>query len=121
MHRLRHCSAGCSEGAIRVSAVSFDAIRPTSCNVSSAWLAPGDCDGHTIFRLLASRRSCRHYAPEPIEGALLEDLVRAAVCAPSAGNDPLWSFTILADSSSVQMLDSSSLVNQSIKKPFRKS
>jgi nitroreductase len=44
----------------------------------------------TLMGILQARRSVRRFRPEPLPTALLEQLVRAAACAPSAGNRQQW-------------------------------
>lgn len=46
---------------------------------------------------LLTRRSVREYADEPVPEALVEQLLRAAMQAPSAGNQQPWHFVVLRD------------------------
>ena len=46
-------------------------------------------------RLVASRRSIRHYEPEPVPAETIERLLEAARWAPSAHNRQPWRFALL--------------------------
>jgi coenzyme F420-0:L-glutamate ligase/coenzyme F420-1:gamma-L-glutamate ligase len=45
--------------------------------------------------LLLRRRSIRRYTSEPVAAAVLEKLLRAATCAPSAHNSQPWRFAVM--------------------------
>ena len=44
-----------------------------------------------------SRRSIRKYTKEDVPDELVERLLRAAMCAPSAGNEQPWHFIVVRD------------------------
>jgi len=44
-----------------------------------------------------SRRSIRVYSPKPVPRDMVTDVIRAAMYAPSAGNERPWHFIILTD------------------------
>ncbi len=44
-----------------------------------------------------SRRSIRKYTAEPVDDELVERLLRAAMAAPSAGNQQPWQFVVLRE------------------------
>ncbi|NLZ80392.1 MAG: nitroreductase family protein [Clostridiales bacterium] len=44
-----------------------------------------------------SRRSIRKYQDKPIEDELIQKLLRAAMYAPSAGNEKPWQFIVIKD------------------------
>ena len=46
---------------------------------------------------ILSRRSIRRYTSEPVSDDLEEELLRAAMSAPSAGNERPWHFVIIKD------------------------
>jgi nitroreductase len=48
---------------------------------------------------LYSRRSIRLYTPKQIPSNVVLDILRAAMCAPSAGNERPWHFIILKERS----------------------
>jgi len=43
------------------------------------------------------RRSIRRYTGQPVSEQVLEDLLRAAMAAPSAGNQQAWQFVVIDD------------------------
>lgn len=47
--------------------------------------------------LVASRYSCRDYAPEPVDSSLIEAVVEAARLAPSAVNRQPWTFVAVTE------------------------
>ena len=97
-----HCAAVCPEEAITVRAVDPEASHYRSFTADLRWLPPGGFDTAQLVRLMASRRSCRHFQARPVEPVLLEDLVRIGVTAPSGTNCQAWTFTILPDRASVE-------------------
>ena len=50
-----------------------------------------------LLECIMSRRSLRSYTDEPIDDGTLERLLRAAMAAPSAGNQQSWRFVVLRD------------------------
>jgi nitroreductase len=48
---------------------------------------------------LYSRRSIRLYTSKQIPPNMVQDILRAAMCAPSAGNERPWHFIVLTDRS----------------------
>jgi nitroreductase len=48
-----------------------------------------------LVDVLASRRSVRAYTPQPVERAVVERLLRAAVLAPSGMNTQPWAFGVI--------------------------
>jgi nitroreductase len=59
------------------------------------WLPPGNYDTSLLVQLMASRRSCRHFTDRPVERAVLEDLMKIGITAPSGTNSQAWTFTLL--------------------------
>jgi iodotyrosine deiodinase len=47
--------------------------------------------------LMDRRRSVRHFSPEPVPLALIEDLVRTASTAPSGAHKQPWTFCVVGD------------------------
>lgn len=99
-----HCEAVCPEGAASLDAQDgwAEAFETFSCR--DTWLAPGACDPGELIRLMRSRRSIRNYSQKPVPRRMLEDLVRAAVTAPSGTNSQKWTFTLLPDRKAVMTL-----------------
>lgn len=48
-----------------------------------------------FWRLIQDRRSIRRYRPEPVAPAVLEQLLQAAIWAPSAHNRQPWRFCVV--------------------------
>jgi nitroreductase len=46
---------------------------------------------------IISRRSTRKYKPEPVPKELIDELLNAAMNAPSAGNEQPWYFIVIQD------------------------
>jgi len=46
---------------------------------------------------ILGRRSIRHYRPEPVDPAQMEQVLRAAMCAPSANNEQPWQFIVVTE------------------------
>ncbi len=95
-----HCAAVCPSGAVTLEAdawaASFSTIAATG-----EMVAPGAFAPEALVDLLRSRRSCRRYTAEPVPGPVLEDLVRAAIAAPSGTNSQAWTFTVLTSRAAV--------------------
>ena len=47
--------------------------------------------------LILSRRSIRAYTDEPVTEEQIEQLLRAAMSAPSANNEQPWQFVVIDD------------------------
>jgi F420 biosynthesis protein FbiB-like protein len=58
--------------------------------------APGD-ETQILYKLIRERRSIRSYAQRPVERALIERLLTAALWAPSAHNRQPWRFGVIED------------------------
>ena len=50
-----------------------------------------------LFECMMSRRSIRKFTGEPVDDATVQRLLRAAMAAPSAGNEQPWRFVVLSD------------------------
>jgi coenzyme F420-0:L-glutamate ligase/coenzyme F420-1:gamma-L-glutamate ligase len=59
-----------------------------------------------FWHLIQGRRSVRRYQARPIEQALLEKLLTAAIWAPSAHNRQPWRFCVITEASVKQQLGS---------------
>jgi len=51
----------------------------------------------TIARVIATRRSVRRYAQQPVPPEIVDELLRCAVNAPSAHNRQPWRFVVLRE------------------------
>jgi len=90
-----HCEAVCPQGAIRVMAIDEEMSRYKTFTSEKQWLPPGKYSTSALVQLMASRRSCRCFTDQPVERAMLEDLVKIGITAPSGTNSQAWTFTIL--------------------------
>lgn len=50
-----------------------------------------------LFETIRSRRSIRSFQKAPIDPSLLTEVLRAAMLAPSAGNQQPWHFLVVTD------------------------
>ncbi len=82
-------------GAVRVKVIDEEMSQHKTFTVEKDWLPPGKFYTSLLVRLMASRRSCRHFTDRAVERAILEDLVKIGITAPSATNNQSWTFTIL--------------------------
>jgi len=99
-----HCAAVCPAEAVTVSAGENWTAAFATIEAPGKVVAPGDFSPAELVDLLRSRRSCRRYKPDPVPGPMLEDLVRAAVTAPSGTNSQAWTFTVLTSRAAVLRL-----------------
>ncbi len=104
-----HCAAICPTGAVTVEGVSDDAVAlttvatgATSTKGASADSAPEVPSVAGLVRLMRERRSCRMYRDKPVDRAVLEDLVRIGITAPSGTNSQVWTFTLLPSRRALQ-------------------
>jgi nitroreductase len=65
-----------------------------------------------LFEAIHTRRSVRVYSPDPVPREVLEEVVAAAMQAPSAGNQQPWHFVIITDK---EMLERASKVHPYIR------
>ncbi|MDL2268722.1 nitroreductase family protein [Desulfosarcina sp. OttesenSCG-928-A07] len=92
-----HCAAACPAEVIRVMAVEPAGFHFETFQADSKWLPPGRFDTAALVNLMGSRRSCRHFSAAPVSMAVLTDLIKAGITAPSGTNCQPWTFTILPD------------------------
>ena len=50
-----------------------------------------------VFHAIHTRRSVRKFQPDPIPTADVEQILAAAMTAPSAGNEQPWHFVVITD------------------------
>jgi nitroreductase len=50
-----------------------------------------------VLRFIQQRRSIRQYKKAPVTEGQVETLLRAAMAAPSAGNEQAWAFIVVRD------------------------
>lgn len=90
-----HCAAVCPQEAIRVTAIDEEMSRYRTFTAEKSWLAPGKFSTAALVQLMASRRSCRCFTSRPVDRAVLEDLIKIGITAPSGTNSQAWTFTVL--------------------------
>lgn len=61
-------------------------------------------DATAFLEYLRSRRSIRRYRPEPVPRSLLEEILTAAIWAPSAHNRQPWRFAVIRDAADKERL-----------------
>lgn len=96
-----HCEAVCPRNAIRVKALDDEMETYRTFTPNKQWLPYGAYDITGLQQLMASRRSCRNYTEQPVDRAMLQDLVKIGTLAPSGTNSQKWTFTILKTRSEV--------------------
>jgi nitroreductase len=55
----------------------------------------------TAIQAMHSRRSIRAYTPQPVDRAIIEEIIDCARLAPTAMNDQPWEFVVLTEKSSL--------------------
>lgn len=50
-----------------------------------------------FYRAMGTRRTVRHFSPEPVPLELVETAIRTAATAPSGANQQPWRFVVVAD------------------------
>lgn len=99
-----HCEAVCPQEAIRVFAIDEEMSRYNTFTLNRQWLAHGNYNTSGLVQLMASRRSCRCFTDQNVGRAVLEDLVKIGITAPSGTNSQSWTFTILPTRKAVASL-----------------
>lgn len=62
-----------------------------------------------IIECIKTRRSVRNYLNQPIEPQLIEDLIEAAIWAPSGKNSQPWKFCIVNDNDKISAISNASI------------
>lgn len=99
-----HCAAVCPSEAIRVRTIDPSVLELATMENRQAYVDYGQYDEAGLVQLMRSRRSCRSYTEEPVPLALLQDLAKIGMTAPSGTNCQLWTFTLLPDRRAVETL-----------------
>lgn len=90
-----HCGSVCPQAAIHITGLDEEMSQYKTFTAEKQWLPPGKYNTSALVQLMASRRSCRRFTDQLIDRAMLEDLLKIGVIAPSGTNSQLWTFTIL--------------------------
>ena len=96
-----HCVAVCPLEAIHIHEIDEEMSQYKTFITEKQWLPPGKNNTSLLVQLMASRRSCRNFTDQPVERAVLEDLMKIGITAPSGTNSQCWTFTILPTRKSV--------------------
>jgi nitroreductase/NAD-dependent dihydropyrimidine dehydrogenase PreA subunit len=99
-----HCEAVCPQAAIRVIAIDEEMSNYKTFSAEKEWLPPGKFNTSGLVQLMASRRSCRCFTEKPVTRAMLEDLIKIGITAPSGTNSQAWTFTLLPTRKAVTTL-----------------
>jgi len=99
-----HCAAACPQDAIRVGAIDPALGQFDTFATDTRWLPHGRFDTAALVNLMGSRRSCRNFTKRPVSRAILEDLVKVGITAPSGSNCQPWTFTLLPNRPAVNRL-----------------
>jgi nitroreductase/NAD-dependent dihydropyrimidine dehydrogenase PreA subunit len=90
-----HCQAVCPTGAAIVHAIDPSMQEFETFKMDRKWMPFGGTDVAELARLMASRRSCRHFKDEPIPETAIEDLIKIGCLAPSGTNCQKWTYTVI--------------------------
>ncbi len=104
-----HCAAVCPAKAVTVGFVDEESVEFRTFESDPQWQAPGKADLSQLVHVMQSRRSCRNYTDKPVDRAILEDLVKIGISAPSGTNSQLWTFTLVPDRNAVEKMGESCL------------
>lgn len=96
-----HCRAVCPVEAVTLGDEENYADTFATFTPSGKVVAPGEFSPELLVDLMRSRRSCRAFTEKAVPGPMLEDLIRAAVTAPSGTNSQAWTFTVLTSRAAV--------------------
>lgn len=59
-----------------------------------------------VYEAIETRRSIRSYVDKAVSDELIDKLIRAAMLAPSAGNQQPWHFIVVRDRNKLDQVDS---------------
>lgn len=72
-------------------------IRPKEQDLFLTRAQAPTANNSSAEQIIRSRRSIRHYRPEPVPEAVVEGILQSAICAPSAHNRQPWRFAVIYD------------------------
>ncbi len=89
-----HCYAVCPAEAVAVPFLEPPAkLRSIEDGDAASWVDP--LPSQMLMEIMKQRRSCRLYKDQPVDRALIDDLLHAAIMAPSGTNSQGWKFLVL--------------------------
>jgi nitroreductase len=77
----------CAVVAPRFQPLTFERLEPDEMRARSA----------AFLATMETRRSVRHFSPEPVPFEIVENALRAAALAPSGANQQPWTFVVVSD------------------------
>ena len=84
-------------GLVTLFGATEDGWLVTSDSVKK-WNVEGEKkDEGSIMDAILTRRSIRHYTAQPVAEELITGFLKAAMAAPSAGNEQPWEFVVLTE------------------------
>ncbi|HMF30319.1 MAG TPA: nitroreductase family protein [Candidatus Lokiarchaeia archaeon] len=107
-----HCIAICPENAILHDDYDDSMIEIDSIPVDLRTI-PYD----TLFNVMRTHRSIRRYTPEPVPRSVLEKVLNAMRCAPTAGNMRNERYTVISNQEALQNL-SAGVIDELMKNPM---
>jgi len=99
-----HCVAICPTDAVTIGFVDDRALDLATVVLPPATRDSPPVETGALVRLMRARRSCRHFADDPVDRGVLEDLVKIGTTAPSGTNCQMWTFTVLPTRQAVAAL-----------------
>ncbi len=91
-----HCYAVCPVEAVTVPFLE-EPVALSSFTEADPLTGSYSLNPVSLLNLMKNRRSCRLYTDKPVAGAVLEDLVKAGITAPSGTNSQGWEFLLLPE------------------------
>src|SRR5262245_30651403 len=73
------------------------AYAPVTRRCRTSMRRPSMSPALDVFEAIHTARMLRVLKPDPVPDALIERILEAAICAPSAGNAQTWSFIAVTD------------------------
>ena len=91
-----HCYAVCPVEAVSVPFLEPPvALRSIDSGDTISWVDP--LPSQMLIEIMKQRRSCRLYKDQPVDRVVIDDLLQAALTAPSGTNSQGWEFLVLPD------------------------
>ncbi|HWP26714.1 MAG TPA: coenzyme F420-0:L-glutamate ligase [Xanthobacteraceae bacterium] len=81
----------------RADGSAKELIRPKEQDLFLTAAPTPAANDRSVEQFIRSRRSIRHYSPQPVPEAVVEGILESAMCAPSAHNRQPWRFAVIYD------------------------
>ena len=69
-----------------------------------------------LLKAIQTRRSIRKFTDEPVDDNLVEEIIRAGMMAPSAGNEKPWHFVVIRDAKLLKAISAEHLYASVVEK-----